>query len=157
MTEAPNFWLIAIPAASGLTGVVVGALFTRWNDKRKQKLEFVAQQLREFYSPLLGFRTHILSVSELREVVRGKASVVWGDMLEEAKQRGGQPALEQLRQDRWPEFEKLLKVGDEQFRDELLPLYKKMLETFLDKYWLWHKPDLPERPLFVGYQGQSRH
>src|SRR5580693_6658886 len=108
MTEAPNFWLIAIPAASGLTGVVVGALFTRWNDKRKQKLEFVAQQLREFYSPLLGFRTHILSVSELREVVRGKASVVWGDMLEEAKQRGGQPALEQLRQDRWPEFEKLL-------------------------------------------------
>lgn len=132
----PSVWMLIIPAIAGLAGVIVGALFTRANDKRKQKLEFIAQQLREFYSPLLGIRTHILSMSELRETVRDKAAIVWGELVDEAQQHGDPTAISQLRQTRWAEFERLIEAGDQQFRDELLPLYKEMLKTFREKYWL---------------------
>lgn len=136
MTNDPTFWTIAIPAASGLAGVLVGGFFTRSNDKRKQKLDFVAQQLREFYSPLLSVRTHIESLSNLRLVIANTADDVWANMLNEAAQRGGASERQALRQQRFPEFRDLITYDNDQFRDTLLPLYKDMLKTFREKYWL---------------------
>lgn len=136
MAHEPNFWTIALPAASGLVGVIVGGLFTRSNDKRKQQLEFVALQLREFYSPLLSMRTHILSLSNLRATISDTANEVWTRMLEDAQQRGGIPEQRALRQQRFSEFRDLITYDNDQFRDHLLPEYRRMLETFKEKYWL---------------------
>jgi hypothetical protein len=135
MPNELGFWTIVIPAASGLAGVLVGGLFTRSNDKRKQKLDFVAQQLRELYSPLLGIRTHIESLSNLRETIAETAETVWGNMLDEARQQSIQE-LQHLRQQRFPEFRDLITYDNDQFRDTLLPLYREMLKTFREKYWL---------------------
>jgi hypothetical protein len=131
-----TFWDILIPAASGIAGVVVGGVFTRSNDKRKQKLEFVAQQLREFYAPLLGLRTHIRSMSELRERISATADGAWMKLVDEAQQSGGVPAVQALRQQRFPEFQAIIQFDNTQFRSTLHPLYKEMLAVFRDKYWL---------------------
>jgi hypothetical protein len=49
-----------------LHGAFLGAWLSRWNEQRKQRLDFARQQLSEFYSPMLSLRTHILFLTKLR-------------------------------------------------------------------------------------------
>jgi hypothetical protein len=88
--------------------------------------------MREFYSPMLGLRTHISSLSELRE------------RIEDATQEVLAPPIGPgLPPERSPEaYEKrekhagAVEYDNEQFRTVLLPLYEEMLRVFSEKFWL---------------------
>lgn len=140
MSDGPNVWAIVIPAASGLTGALGGAFFASWltrrNERRKQRLEFASQQLRELYSPLVGIRAHIRSLSVLREKVFNHADLAWQTLVEEARERGGPTEIQKLRAERWAEYETIITDSNDHFRKVVMPLYEQMLTTFRDKYWL---------------------
>ena len=130
---------IALPlisAASGLGGVFLGGWLTSRNDQRKRKLDFAEKQLRELYSPLLSIRKQIRTLSELRVRVGTEAGVAWAELCREARERGGPEALKNLTAERQPEFDAIIDYENAQWKNELLPCYKKMLEIFREKFWL---------------------
>lgn len=134
MASEPSFWAIAVPATAGLAGAFLGAWLSRWNEQRKQRLEFCSQQLRELYSPLLAIRTHIRTLSELRLRIdqTHQATTKWrepADIDELLRQQGRHPA-------QMVEAKQLVEFNTEQFRTVLLPQYERMLSVFQDKYWL---------------------
>ena len=141
MAEELIRWIvqIAVPVLAGFTGAFLGAWLTRINDQRKQRLNFAEQQLREFYSPLLGIRTHIRTLSELRVRVGDVADNVWSTLIDEAKSAGGGQAVSTLRKEKWEGFEKIITADNERFRQALMPLYVQMLTIFREKYWLADK------------------
>jgi hypothetical protein len=130
---------IALPlisAASGLGGVFLGAWLTGRNDQRKRKVDFAEKQLRELYSPLLSIRKQIKTLSELRVRVGTEAGGVWEELCREARERGGPEALREMTERRRPDFDAIIDYENEQWKNDLLPCYKQMLEIFREKFWL---------------------
>jgi hypothetical protein len=127
---------IAVPALAGLFGVWIGSLLASRRERREQRLSFLAKQLQEFYSALLGIRTEIRMRSEIRVKVHDAAGAVWPELCEDARARGGPEALQRLTETRWPEFERLIEYDNQQLFQELLPLYRRMVEVFRANYWL---------------------
>jgi len=127
---------IAVPALAGLFGVWIGSLLTSRREQKEQRLSFLAKQLQDFYSALLGIRTEIRMRSEIRVKVQNAAGAVWPDLCEDARARGGPEALQRLTETRWPEFERLIEYDNRQLFEELLPLYRRMVDLFRTNYWL---------------------
>jgi len=74
--------------------------------------------------------------SEIRVKVHDAAGAVWPELCEDARARGGPEALQRLTETRWPEFERLIEYDNQQLFQELLPLYRRMVEVFRANYWL---------------------
>jgi hypothetical protein len=127
---------IAVPALAGLFGVWIGSLLASRREQKEERLSFLAKQLQDFYSALLGIRTEIRMRSEIRVKVQNAAGAVWPDLCEGARARGGPEALQRLTETRWPEFERLIEYDNRQLFEELLPLYRRMVELFRTNYWL---------------------
>lgn len=98
--------------------------------KAEKKLEFIARQLKEFYSPLLGYHKAILAKSELRVRVSHAADEAWREICQGAPK----PFLEH--EEAFKPFKRVINYDNEQLKQELLPLYRKMLEVFRENYWL---------------------
>lgn len=127
---------VAIPAATGFIGVLVGAWLATRQDRRRLRMEFRAKQLSRFYSPLLGIREEIRILSEIREYVRGEARDIWQDLCRIGRARGDPQAIMKILE---PEGEKLktrIEYDNSQLEQRLLPGYRRMLEHFRDNYWL---------------------
>lgn len=127
---------IAIPAIAGLFGVWIGSLLASRRDQKQRRLLFLEKQLQEFYSVLLGIRTDIRVRSEIRVKVGNAASALWPQICEEAKANGGEEGLQRITDARWPVFERLIEYDNKQLVDDLLPLYRQMVERFRTHYWL---------------------
>jgi hypothetical protein len=135
-------WGIAssvIAAMSGLGGVIIGGLITSRNQKIERKKARIRQQLQEFYSPLLGMRLEIKAKSDVRNKLHKVTNVEWTKLFEgiddpDEKQR--------LEKGHWPRFEKVPEFSETQLRDELIPLYRKMLDYFSTHMWLAEKSTL---------------
>jgi hypothetical protein len=125
---------LIIPAAAGLLGVVVGGWTTSHNQKKERKHNHSRQQLECFYGPLLAMRLQIRSKSELRAKLHGIANAAWQERLDSV--RDDPAAMQAVEKARGPKFDKVFDYSDEQFRDELIPLYRKMLEHFTQYMWL---------------------
>jgi hypothetical protein len=137
--QASSLWGIvqsAISAASGLIGVAIGALFTALNQKKQRKNDRIKDQLQNFYSPMLGMRSQIKAKSELRaeltsiahsEIPRPFRAIV---DLEKARKEDAEEAAE---------FQKLLDYNNKQLKEELIPLYRKMLDHFTEHLHLCEK------------------
>jgi len=126
-------WLNPVVAAlSGITGVAVGGLIFYFREKATRKYSFFEQKAKEFYAPIVGMRQEILAKSKLRVKLRGLGAEGWAELTERTKDL---PPHEQQKIDleRWPEYERLLETGDEEFLKEMLPLYNKMLDLFREK------------------------
>jgi len=146
MPSDPNIWSVSVPAASGLAGAFLGAWLSRWNEQRKQRLEFCAQQLREFYSPVLAIRTHIRALSELRLRIEKTHSALgkpWPDTTTRVD------AIEQSAHS--VEAKELIEFNNEQLRTVLLPQYEKMLAIFQEKYWLAEESTRPHYQALLQY------
>ena len=133
------FTTIALPlisAASGLGGVFLGAWLSGHNEQRRRKLDFVEKQLQELYSPLLSIRKQVRALSELRVRVATEAAGVWQELCREARERGGPEALKKLSAERSAAFDAITEYENHQWRNELLPCYKQMLQIFQEKFWL---------------------
>lgn len=151
----PDFWTTVAPslvaAASGLVGAFIGGAISRHNDQRKQRLEFAATQLQQFYSPLRSIQLHIRSLSELRVRIETTAEIEWGKLLDDATARGGHAENRRLRDERFPEYRLLVTHDNNQFRDTLHPLYRKMLDTFREHYWLAAPSTREHYPTLLNY------
>jgi hypothetical protein len=134
-----DFATVALPlisAASGLGGVFLGAWLSGRNEQRRRRIDFVEKPLQELYSPLLGLRKHVSALSELRVRVATEAGGVWAELCAEARAQGGAEALKKLTAERSASFNAIVEHENFQWRNELFPCYKQMLQIFREKFWL---------------------
>lgn len=126
---------VGVPAIFGLIGVAVGAWLTSHRERSQRRLAFVEQQLKDFYSPMLGLRNETRAIHELRVRINNTAGAVWSELCEEASQVGTD-ALGHLSTSRSPEFEKLIEYDNRRLPAELQPAYRQMREMFRQNLWL---------------------
>lgn len=126
---------VAVPAGSGLIGVVIGALLTSRRELKQRKLAFLEKQLSSFYSPMLGFRNEIKTHSAFRVRVQNEASTAWAQLCKDSEGLGVE-ANQRISNERGPEFSRLIEYDNTKFDEELLPTYQKMVALFRDCYWL---------------------
>jgi hypothetical protein len=117
--------IVTAPVA-GLAGVLVGAWTTSGSQRRERKQAFLSRQLDEFYSPMLGMRELILAKSASRERVSQAAGVAWRRLIEGYDRQ----QLIQIEKDHAPGLQQIIDDNNRQLFEELLPLYRKMVEHF---------------------------
>jgi hypothetical protein len=96
----------------------------------QKRVDFVERQLREFYSPIIGFRKEIQAKSALRLRISNAANEAWQEFC---------ATKSHPFEDHDKEFEpyrKTIEYDNAQLENELMPLYEKMLKTFSENYWL---------------------
>jgi len=123
-------------AAAGLVGVFLGAWLNGRRERIQRRYDFVARQLRDFYSPMLGLRREVRMRSELREKVREGARAAWNELSAAARREGTPEALQRLTRERGPDFTKIIDYDNQQLTNELMPAYRSMVKVFRDNYWL---------------------
>ena len=96
---------------------------------REQKgLEFIERQIREFYSPMLGYVKQKRAKSDLRYEINQVSDPAWRKIVE----RQPEPFLDH---DKYFEpFKKAILYDNDQLRNELIPLYDRMVEIFSENY-----------------------
>jgi len=125
---------LAIGAAAGLLGVLVGGWMTGHNQKKERRYTRIREQLERFYSPLVSMRLQIRCKSELRVKLSQLARTAWQKRLESVQH--DPQAMGAVERARSPQFDRLFDYSDDQLRNELIPLYRKMLEHFAAHIWL---------------------
>ncbi len=128
---------VVLPAVvGGLGGTVVSALLSRRLEESRRRHAFLEQQLREFYSPLLGLRAEVRAKSELRARIDRVAHAEWQGLLERVE-GGGPEAIEKLRHERGEAFiDRMIEYDNTQFKEHLLPAYGAMVKVFRENLWL---------------------
>lgn len=116
---------------------LVGGLVVYVFGIRKLSIEirnaFIQKQMSEFYSPIAGCRKCIRAKSEVREKVSSAANEAWKDLcapFSVAKQPMHNHA------EQYAPYGKIIEYDNKQLREELMPLYRKILDLFTEKYWL---------------------
>jgi hypothetical protein len=126
--------LSMISAVLGLGGLFLWAWLSSCHEQRRQRRAFIERQVREFYSPLLNVRRQVRALCEVRG--HTAAEGVWAELCHAASERGGREALQRLSAERSAVFEAVVHDKDDQWKKELLPCYKAMLQIFQEKMWL---------------------
>ena len=116
---------------------LVGALIVYVFGIRKLSIElrnaFIQKQMSGFYSPIAGYRKRIRAKSEVRGKVSIVANEAWKELCvpySEAKQP--MHNHEEL----YAPFGKIIQYDNKQLREELMPLYRRILDLFTENYWL---------------------
>ena len=121
---------IVLPSLFTLLAGSLGYRYGLRHMKNQKRLEFVERQLREFYSPMIGCLKRINAKSELRYEISKACDPAWRKICEEHPK----PFLDS---DKYFEpFKKSLMYDNKQLREELIPLYDKMLSIFSENYCL---------------------
>ena len=120
---------------SSLLSALVGAIIVYVFGIRKLSIEirnaFVQKQLSEFYSPIAGYRKRIQTKSKLRTKVAEAADTAWNAICARHSQTE-MPNHEKL----FAPYKMIIEYDNKQLREELMPLYRKILDLFTEKYWL---------------------
>jgi hypothetical protein len=130
-------------ALSALVGAVVVYVFGIRQLSIQRRNAFIEKQLSEFYSPIAGYRKRIRTKSELREKISSAANEAWQELCARDSEAGIRTTQEQF-----APYKKIIEYDNHQFREELLPLYEKMLDLFTEKYWL---ADADTRAYYQGF------
>lgn len=136
---------IAVPAISGLAGVIIGAMLTSGRERKQRKLAFLEKQLSTFYSPMLGLRNEIKTHGAFRVRVQNEANAAWAQLCSETESLSIE-ALQHITNERGPEFKRIIDYDNNKLHEDLLPAYRKMVELFRECYWLAE----PETRAFYG-------
>ena len=126
---------VAVPALAGLAGVSLGAWLTGRREMRQRRHQFISDQLRHFYSPLLGIRSEIKMRSDLRLRISHAADSEWRALCE-FMEPAGPEALRDLTERRSTEFERIIEYDNQQLAEKLIPAYKQMVVIFRENMWL---------------------
>jgi hypothetical protein len=134
----------------GLIGVILGAWLTGRHQRDERRLAVVRERLEKFYSPMVALRARIKAKSETRVKVHSAADAQWRY---EVERRSGPELVNELRQfeEGSPEYDQLVEDDNRRFREELLPLYRTMLECFTKHMWLAEPATRAEYPVLVEY------
>jgi hypothetical protein len=119
----------------GLIGVALGGFLTSRNQRKEREQRFFRDQLAEFYAPMLAMHNIIRAKSEIRLKMSRTAHEEWQRLINEA-QRFGIDRVQEVRKEAWPKYEKIIEYENQQLSDELLPLYRRMRELFVEKMHL---------------------
>jgi hypothetical protein len=126
---------VLITGAVGLLGVFLGGWLTVRHEREKRRSDFVTRQLSEFYGPLLSMSAEIRARGALRDKILQVSDQIKNDEMKNAWTSGHEAinttALANLNM-LWI----MSKDEQEQFRQTIMPIYRRMLETFRDKIWL---------------------
>jgi hypothetical protein len=141
---------LALPALAGFAGVIAGAALTSRRERHARRLSFRSQQLQLLYGPLLGLRSEIQAISELRLRISNAADGAWREL---AERRGDYQtdAFQRLIDERGPQFDAIIQYNNRQLTEELLPTYRKMLETFRNNLWLAEPETVPRFARLVEF------
>jgi hypothetical protein len=126
--------LSIIFAVSNLGGVFLWAWLSNRHEQRRRTRDFIEKQVQELYSPLLNIRQQVRALSELRE--RAATEGVWKELYREARERRAGEALQRLTLERSTGLQAMVHDKNDQWKKELLPCYKAMLQIFQEKIWL---------------------
>jgi hypothetical protein len=108
-----------IAAGSGLIGVAIGGLITAYNQSATRKKDAIREQLRDFYSPLLGMRAEIKAKSELRLKITTAAHETWAKKFEGITD----PAIKkQIDDNDSPVYERLFDYNNKQLMGDIVPM-----------------------------------
>lgn len=128
---------------------LIGGLVVYVFGIRKLSIElrnnFIQKQMSEFYSPIAGCRKRIRAKSEVREKVSSVANEAWKELCapySEANQ------LIHNHAEQYVPYRKIIEYDNKQLREELMPLYRKILDIFTEKYWL---ADEDTRAYYQGF------
>lgn len=138
---------IVVTAAAGLAGVALGGLIA-WRTQREQlRRDFLRRQLDEFYAPMLGMRALILVKSTTRVKVGEALNAAWFKLIE------GRPPEQQieLEEKHVPGMEKVIEYDNQQFREQLLPMYRRMVEHFTQNMGLAEPETRRHYAVFVRF------
>lgn len=97
---------------------------------KQKKLEFVERQIREFYSPMIGCLMQIQAKSNLRYEISKASDLAWKKLVEQ------HPKPFEDHEKYFEPFKQSILYDNDQLRNELIPLYDKMVKIFSDNYWL---------------------
>lgn len=122
-----------ISAASVLLGVIVGGCITEYHHRIERKNNYITDQLRNFYGPLMGMcaqtiaRANALSKStKTRIEVRTK----------QLKETSNPDTINRISEGFGQYDKKLGEYNKKQFENETFPVYQNMLDHFERNMWL---------------------
>lgn len=124
---------LLLQALSALVGASIVYIFGIRKLSIQLRNTFIEKQLSEFYSPIAGCRKRIRAKSELREKIAGAASTSWQELC--ARYSEAQQIMLD-HDEQFAPYKSIIEYDNQQLRDELIPLYRKMLDVFTEKYWL---------------------
>ncbi len=130
LKDVVDFAKIATPAIMTLLAAWLAYRFANRQAKHTKALEFNAKQVAELYSPMIGCIRNIRAHSELRVELSGAADGAWRKICELAPH----PFFDHEKH--FEPFNRLIEYDNVKWREELFPLYQKMLSIFTDNYWL---------------------
>ena len=118
---------------SALVGAVIVYIFGIRKLSIQLRNTFIEKQLSEFYSPISGYRKRIRAKSELRVEISNAANASWQEICAqytEARQ------IMNNHEELFAPYKSIIEYDNKQLREELMPLYRKMLDVVTEKYWL---------------------
>jgi hypothetical protein len=125
----------AIAAASGLLGVIVGGWITARNQRRERQHNRVREQLQDFYSPLSGMRARIHAKQVSLHKLTEASHATFNNLA--ALPSGASPDVHFKYVDgRVPDFAKMMDENNRQVSEEIIPLYRQMVEHFSTHIYL---------------------
>jgi hypothetical protein len=121
-------------------------------ERRRRQLDFVARQLAEFYGPLLGLRSAIRTHGELRVKLEAAQDASWRELVRTAREDGGVGVIQRLREGPLgKQYDAMIDEENRHFRENIMPLYRRMVETFRDKISLAETPTRQHFPALIEF------
>lgn len=114
-----------IPAFSGLLGVFVGSWLTIRRERLSRKLDFIEKQLRDFYSPMVGFFSDIFALNELEKKISECADDTWGELAKENLQSNDSGERQARHNERWKKFKPIIDYNNQQTYEKLVPFFAR--------------------------------
>ncbi len=126
---------IIAPVIAGYLGIKFGIKQFR----EQKKINLIEEQLNKFYSPMLGIREEIRGISELRAEIQNISGQVWKEKTDAERMRDHEYINKEINYD------------NNKWREELFPLYKRMLDIFRENYWLAEQETQEHYKLFLKF------
>lgn len=118
-------------AVGALLGAAAGLLVALQVSRVQRRGDFRRKQLGEFYSPMAGWVKHVTALNTLNQRIWSEYETAWQGVVA----KYGDHIPEKINDDA-ERFQKRIRYANEQHRNEILPLYRRMLEHFTGNYWL---------------------
>ncbi|QSQ08255.1 hypothetical protein H0A61_00575 [Koleobacter methoxysyntrophicus] len=131
--------LLKTTIISSLVTLLVGFFGYRYallQLREQMKMDFYIKQLKDFYSPLLGYRNEILAKSEVRLKIEEVSNEAWRERIELLQRKNPNFPIGYDGEKEIGPYKKIIDYNNNQFEKDLLPKYKMMLKIFTDNYWL---------------------
>jgi len=127
---------VIIPSLITLLVGYLGYRYALAQLKEQKKIDFYIKQLKEFYSPLLGYRNEILAKSEVRLKIEKASDEAWREKCELLRRRNHNYEIKFEGDKEFEPYKKIIDYNNKQLKNDLIPKYRMMLKIFTDNYWL---------------------